>query len=107
MGKKVAVSFEEDHVKVVKADFKGGRARIEKTETIEYHEFDNYLRKEKTTDFIVTYDFKEAFHGTLKLPIVKPRYQKNRVEAEPRKMTKLDKLSFIYMPLGERVNNGR
>jgi hypothetical protein len=107
LGKKVAVSFEEEHIKVVKAVLRGGHAHIEQTEIVEYHELDSYLEREKATEFIVTYDFKEAFHGTLRVPVVKSRYQRNLIESELRKTTKQESLSFIYMPLGERVDSGR
>jgi len=107
VGKKIAVSFEEDHIKVVKAALRGGHAFIEHTEIIEYHELDSYLEQEKATEFIVTYDFKEAFHGTMKIPVVKPRYQKSLIESELRKITKLEQLSFVHIPLGERIENGR
>jgi len=103
LSKTVAVSFEEDSVKIVHASFKGGSLSIEKTDIIPEVEFDSYLKKEKASDFVVTCEFKEAFHGTLNTPVVKPEYLVKIIKSEIKKAINETSLSFIYTNLGERV----
>lgn len=107
MGKTVAVSFEESNIKIVRAIFSGGSCSIETAEIIEYDEFDNYLQNENATEFIVTYDFKEAYHGFLSIPSLKPRYQQRIIESELRKNLKLTDISFTYVPVEERQTGTR
>ncbi len=103
MGKTVAVSFEEDCVKIVHASLKGGSLSIEKTNVIPEAEFDSYLKKEKASNFVVTCEFQESFHGTLNTPVVKPQYLVTIIETEIKKILNETSLSFIYTNLGERI----
>lgn len=103
MGKTVAVSFEENDIKVVRASVSGRNISIESTKTIDYGEFDGYLQREKAREFIVTYDFKEAYHDVLTVPVLKPKYQKKIIESEIRKATNIPNVSFIYTPIREEI----
>jgi hypothetical protein len=103
LGKTVAVSFEESNIKVARGTFKGDAFFIDSTEIVEYYEFDDYLKREAASDVIVTYDFKEAYHGVLSVPILKPRLQVKIIESELRKITKLTEVSFVYEPISESV----
>jgi hypothetical protein len=103
LGKTVAVSFEEDSIKIVHASLKGNNLAIDKTEAVDYLEFDSYLQREKATEFVVTYDFKEAFHGLLDIPAVKSKYLEKIVESEVKKATSLKDISFVYTPVSEKV----
>ena len=103
MGKAVAVSFEEENIKIVYASFKGKNFIISKTETIPYDQFDAYLKNERSKEFIVTCDFKETFHNIITIPVVKTKYLKKIVESEIRKTTELKDFAFIYTLIGERV----
>ncbi len=107
MGKTIAVSFEESNIKVVRGTFKVDDFSIDSTEIVEYYEFDDYLRREEASDIIVTYDFKEAYHGVLSVPVLKPRLQHKIIESELRKITKLPEVSFVYEPIGETVVENR
>ena len=107
MAKTVAVSFEENSIKIVHASLKGNNLSIDKTETVDYFEFETYLQKEKATEFVVTYDFKEAYHGVLETPVVKSKYLEKIVESELRKATSLKDISFVYTPIGEKVVENR
>ena len=51
----------------------------------------------------MTSEFKEAFHGTLNTPVVRPQYLVKIVEAEIQKALVERNISFIYSNLGERV----
>ena len=103
MGKTIAVSFEENSIKIVHASLKGNNLTIEKTEAVDYMEFDSYLQTEKATEFVVTYDFKEAFHGVLAVPAVQSKYLAKIVESEIRKATSLKEVSFVFAPLHEKM----
>ena len=103
MAKTVAVSFEENSVKIVHASLKGNSLSVDSTAVISEIEFDNYLQKEKATDFIVTYEFKESYHDLLTVPNLKSAYLKKIVESEIKKTVRAKEISFVYNPLGEQV----
>ncbi len=103
MGKTVAVSFEGGIVKVVHASLKGKRVTIERSETIPESEFDDYLRREKATEFIVTGEFKESYHDVITTPVVKTQFLKKIIESEIRRVIIQKEFSFIYASIGEKV----
>lgn len=103
MDKTIAVSFEETNIKIVQASSKGSSISVERAEVIEYDELDDFLQREKASEFIVTYDFKEAYHGFLSIPIIKPKYQRKIIASELSSITKRDNLSFTYVPIDERI----
>lgn len=74
MRKTVSVSFEGNNVKIVHASLKGTTLSVDKTEIIPDDEFDYYLQKEKSSEFIVTCEFRETFHDVLTVPVLKTRY---------------------------------
>jgi hypothetical protein len=103
LGKTVAVSFEGDSVKIVHAFLKGEIVTVKKTETIPENEFNNYLSREKASEFIVTSEFRESFHDIVVTPVVKDQFLKKIVESEIRKAIIQKDFSFIYMIIGEKV----
>ena len=103
MDKTIAVSFEESNIKIVQASSKGSGISVERAEVIEYDELDDFLKREKSSEFIVTYDFKEAYHGFLSIPITKPRFQQKIVASELSRITKQENLSFTYVPIDQRI----
>jgi len=107
LGKTIAVSFEESNIKVARGTFKGDAFSVDSTEIVEYYEFDDYLKREAASEVIVTYDFKEAYHGVLSVPVLKPRLQNKIIESELRKITKLPEVSYVYEPISETVVENR
>ena len=103
MGKKIAISFEEDNVKIVHASLKRDNIYIDKTEIISETEFEYYLEKEKLKEFIVTYNFGDSYQGVLTIPSVKTKYIEKIAESEIRSATEIKDFSFIYSLLGERI----
>jgi len=103
LDKTIAVSFEESNIKIVQASAKGSGISVDRAEVIEYDELDDFLKREKATEFIVTYDFKEAYHGFLSIPVIKPKYQRKIISSELHRITKRDNLSFTYVPIDERI----
>jgi hypothetical protein len=107
LGKTVAVSFEGGNVKVVHASLKGRRVTIERSETIPESEFDDYLRRAKAAEFIVTGEFKESYHDVITTPVVKTQFLKKIIESEIRKVIIQKEFSFIYATIGEKVIENR
>ncbi|RJQ17511.1 MAG: hypothetical protein C4560_08800 [Nitrospiraceae bacterium] len=103
MGKAAAVSFEGDVVRIVHASLKGRSISVEKTETVTDGDFDNYLRREKTKEFIVTCEFRESYQDVISTPVVKQQYLEKIVESEIRKTAAQKDFSFIYTVIGEKV----
>lgn len=107
MGKAAAVSFEESEVKIVHASLKGRNVTIEKTAIVPDEEFDAYLRSEKASEFIVTCEFREAYHNVVSIPVVKQQHLKKVIESEIRKASAQKDFTFIYFPIGEKVLENR
>jgi len=102
-----AVSFEEDVVKVVHAALKGKHLSIGRAETVANEQFDDYIRKEKSKEFIVIYEFSESPHEIISVPLVKKTYLNKIIEAEIRKTTGISDFTFIYTSLGEGIVENR
>lgn len=107
MSKATAVSFEEDIVKVVHVTLKGRNLFVNRTETIANEQFDDYLRKEKSKEFIVIHEFSESPHEIISIPVVKKTYLNKIIEAEIRKTIGISDFTFIYTSLGEDIVGGR
>lgn len=99
----IAVSFEEENTKIVHASLRDTGIFVEKTETIPNDQFDIYLKKETSKEFIVTCDFTESYHNVITLPVVKARHLEKIIESEIRKTSEIKDFSFIYTIIGERV----
>lgn len=103
MSKTVAVSFEESQIKIVHASLKGYALSVDKTDVISDDNLNGYLQGDKTTEYIVTCDFKKAHHGILTTPVVKAKYLDKIIESKIRKASGEKDISFIYSLLGERI----
>ncbi len=101
MGKTIAVSFEGTHVKIVHASLKGHSISVDGTEVIPDDNLDAYLRGDKAKEYIVTCEFKKAYHGVLTVPIVKSQYLVKLIESKIRAAAGEKDFSFIYNILGE------
>ena len=108
MGRAVVVSFEEDIVRVIYARKKGKDALVDDALTLRDYEFDEFLAREKTKNFVVVNNFKEFFQDTLSLPITKKGILKKLVREEVRKRSDFQEFSFLYAVLGEKlIENAR
>ncbi|RJQ56984.1 MAG: hypothetical protein C4526_00365 [Nitrospiraceae bacterium] len=107
MRKTAAVSFEGDSVRIVHASVRGKGITVKKTETVPENEFDNYLRREKASEFIVTCQFRESHHDIVTTPVVKEQFLRKIVESEIRKVITQKDFSFICAPVGEKVVENR
>lgn len=108
MARQIAVSFENEVIRVVYASLKRGNLIIKKTLVLRDEEFDDFLKKEKARHFSIVCDFKSFYQDILLLPLVKERFFKNIVEAEiRRKSPEFRDFSFFHTILGERIHEGR
>jgi hypothetical protein len=101
--KRVAVSFEESIVRIVRFSSKGNRLFADKTEIIPDDQFDDYLKKETAQEFLVSCSFRDSYHAVVTVPVVKAGYLARILESEIRKTVGVEDFSFIYFPLGERI----
>jgi hypothetical protein len=108
LARQIAVSFENEVIRIVYASLRRGNLIIKKTLVLRDEEFDEFLKKEKARHFTIVCDFKSFYQDILLLPPVKERFFKNIVEAEiKRKAPEFRDCSFFYVILGERMHEGR
>ncbi|MBI5663808.1 MAG: hypothetical protein HZC49_01775 [Nitrospirae bacterium] len=107
MGKIVAVSFEGDRLKIVHATLNGRKVTVDSTDIIPDSDLDSYLKADKSAEYIVTCEFRRAYHGVLSTPAVKSGYMGKLIESKIRKSSGEKDFTFIYSILGERVVENR
>ncbi len=108
LANKIAVSFEDEFVRVLYASSGRGKVKILKTLLLKNEEFDDFLSGEKSRNFIVVADFKVFYNDILYLPPAKDKFLRQLVDSEIRKRNpELKDFSFSYTVLGESVREGR
>jgi hypothetical protein len=102
LSKQVAVSFEDNLVKVVYASSDKGRTVVQKTTIFKDEEFDSFLKTTRLPDLTVVCHFKRFYSDIMIAPPAKPAYLKKIVEAEIRKrFPELRDFSYFYsVPAG-------
>jgi hypothetical protein len=102
LSKQVAVSFEDDLVKVVYASSDKGRTVVQKTTVFKDEEFDSFLKTTRLPDLTVVCHFKRFYSDIITAPPAKPAYLKKIIEAEIRKrFPELDDFTYFYsVPAG-------
>jgi hypothetical protein len=104
----VAVSFEDNVVKVVYSSSQKGRTIVQKTMVFKEEDFDSFLKTTKLPDLTVICHFKKFYSDLMTAPPTKPAYLKKIVEAEIRKrFPDLKDFSFFFSmltgkPAGEK-----
>ncbi len=101
------MSFEDSVIKVVYASAKGGNVAVTDTLILNDEQFDNFLLREKTNQFIVTHSFKDFFQEVFFIPPVKDKYVESLIEAEIKRKAPFSTFSFIHTDLGEKVVDGK
>lgn len=108
MAVQIAVSFENEVIRIIYASLRRSNLLIKKTLVLKDEEFDEFLKKEKARQFTVVCDFKTFYNDVILLPPVKEKFFRNIIEAELRKRSpELKDFSFFYEILGERMHEGR
>lgn len=108
MARQIAVSFEDNVIRVVYADLTRGNLTVQKTLILKEEEFDGFLEREPFAHFTVVYNFKTFYQEILSLPKVAKKYTGSMIEAEIRKKAaELGSFSFASIPLGGKAFEGR
>jgi hypothetical protein len=104
----IAVSFEDGLAKVAYGTLTHGDLVVTRTLTLKDEEFDDFLTREKTPDFIVVNNFKNFYQDVLLLPPTGEKYLKTLVESGIRKNApELKNFTFFYAVLRERLHEGK
>lgn len=108
MATHTAVSFEEKGIRIAYASTGSKKIKLQKTLLITEEEFDDFLRKESSSTFTVTADFRSIFHDIIQLPPVPDKFINKLVFNELKKRApELGAFLFSYEFIGERFVEGR
>ena len=104
----VAVSFEEDMVKIVHLSSEGGALIVHETRTIHDSELDDFLKTAKESDFIVVCTFRTFYQNVLSLPPAQDKYLRVLSEMEVKKdFAEVKEFSFFHNVLEEAQHEGK
>jgi hypothetical protein len=99
----VAVSFEDNLVKVVYASEDKGKFAVRKTLVLRDEEFDLFLKTNRITNISVVYPFRKFYCDIIPAPPVKKSYLETIVHAEIRKrFPELNQYSLFYTVLTDK-----
>jgi len=108
LGKQIAVSFESGYAKIAYGSQRNGTLVITRTLTMKEEEFDVFLAREKTKDFIVVFNFQTFYQDVILLPPVDAKYLDTLIETEIRKNApELKNFVFFSTILKEKIHEGR
>lgn len=108
MNKQIAVSFENDLVRIVYAQIARSGVVVEKAMTFSNDEFDRFLATTKDDEFIVVQNFQNVYQDVISLPPAKERYLRQLVELEIKKrIPELKEFSFFHVDLREVQREGK
>lgn len=101
MGQQIAVSFEDEWVRIVYGSTRKGTVAVHKALTLKNSELESWLATEKSREFIVVCQFQTFFSDVATLPPAKEKYLAKMVEAEIRKkFPEAKDFSFFFKVLG-------
>jgi hypothetical protein len=104
----VAVSFENDQVKVVEALEREGSIAITAVHSLSQPDLALYLQNSKAEQFSVACDFPELIHDILHIPPAKKEYLQALVQREVRKrFPEVQNPSVAFHTLREQTKDGR
>jgi hypothetical protein len=108
LNRHIAVSLENENVKVVYAEIRQGNISIEKTFTFSNTEFDHYLGTTKDDEFIVVNDFQNIHQDVISVPPAQEKYLRALIELEIKKrVPELKDFSFFYEELRDVQKEGK
>jgi hypothetical protein len=108
LNRQIAVSLENENVKVVYAEIRHGNISIEKTLTFSNTEFDHFLETTKDDEFIVVNDFQNIHQDVISVPPAQEKYLRALIELEIKKrVPELKDFSFFYEELRDVQKEGK
>lgn len=102
MSASIVISLEGQSARIVYGSTRGNAITVENALVIPSAELDEFLRKERTSEFTVVNHFSDPFQDVITVPAVKKRLLRKIVEIEVRKRTGFSDFSFIYTAIGTR-----
>ena len=103
----VVVSFENQTIRVIDASLKGSVHTVKDVLTLKDTQLGDFLRSEKTKEFIVVSKFRESYQDTINVPVVKKKYLEKIIEIEIRKKCPFRDFSYLYHLSGEKIIENR
>lgn len=108
MSQLAAVSFDADAIRVVKASRTRGSLTFERALTLTDEEFDEFLRLDKGTEYLVSINPPDALYETITIPPVESKLTGRIVQAELRRIhPELTRFSAAYRVIGDTVQDGK
>jgi hypothetical protein len=109
LARQIAVSLENENVKVVYAEIRHGNVSIEKALTFSNVEFDHYLETTKDDEFILVTDFQSIHQDVISVPPAQEKkYLRALIELEIKKrVPELSDFSFFYEELRDVQKEGK
>lgn len=103
-----AVSFDADAIRVVKAGRTRGSLTFERALTLTDEEFDEFLKLDKDTEYLVSANPPDALYETITIPPVEPKLTGRIVQAELHRLhPELTRFSAAYKIIGDTVQEGK
>jgi hypothetical protein len=105
LNKQVAISFEDNIVKVVYVSSHQGRTIVQKTMVFKEEDFDSFLNTTKLPDLTVICHFKKFYSDIMIAPPTKTAYLKKIVEAEIKiRFPDLKDFSYFFTIISEKTS---
>ena len=103
----VVVSFEDQAIRVIYSSPKKEGHTVGNVITLHDAQFGEFLRSEKTKEFIVVSNFRETYQDTITVPVVKKKYLEKIIEIEIQKKCPFKDFSYVYYLSEEKMIENR
>src|SRR3989337_509377 len=103
----VVVSFEDQAIRVIYSSTKKEGHTVGNVITLHDAQFGEFLRSEKTKEFIVVSNFSETYQETITVPVVKKKYLEKIIEIEIHKKCHFEDFSYLYHLSEEKIIENR
>lgn len=105
MSRRVAVSFEDDLVRIVYATESKGRLTVTRTLAVNADQFDAFLQKNRFPDLIVLYPFRKFYSDIIPVPPVKKKSHLDTIIRSEikRRYNDLRSFTFFYDVMREKA----
>jgi hypothetical protein len=105
MSASIVISLEGQSARIVYGSAKSGAVTVKDALVIPIEQLDDFLDKERSSEFIVVNHFSDPFQDVISVPAVKKRLLRKIVEIEVRKKAGFGDFSFIHTVIGTRATD--
>ena len=102
MSASIVISLEGGSARVVYGTAKGGVVTVKDALVMPAQQLEEFLAKERASEFTVVNHFSDPFQDVISVPAVKKRLLRKIVEIEVRKRAGFNDFSFIHTVIGTR-----